>query len=330
MLDNVGVIHMNGRIYDSTIGRFMTADARADGAGTSQGWNRYTYVHNNPLTAFDPTGFASDDPTKTMPISDDCSQTGSRICGGGQTDMVDCFGSCGGNYHYADSQDNQAYEREQQAAALTQQAVNSLFAAYSHPNSGNFTSGSSGSGQYLLGNAIIYQGGSLTSMIGCEGCGSIGGIDAYWGGGFIQGVTDAQISAAYQYAYNFNWAQQTNPVEQFGIIVGSNGILTGQPRPGVSNNLIYDPSVIAGGRLYGPMFDVHLHPGSDPLSGQLSSPDVDLANTQIHGPVFIADGNGDFRVYAPGMPTLHDSQGQYAIGVVICVRCVPTRFGEGP
>jgi len=55
--DEVGVIHMNGRIYDPHLGRFMQADPFIDGATDSQGYNRYTYVRNNPLAYSDPTGF---------------------------------------------------------------------------------------------------------------------------------------------------------------------------------------------------------------------------------------------------------------------------------
>ena len=40
MLDRAGLIHMNGRVYDPAIGRFVSADARADGTASSQGWNR--------------------------------------------------------------------------------------------------------------------------------------------------------------------------------------------------------------------------------------------------------------------------------------------------
>ncbi len=55
--DEVGVIHMNGRIYDPKLGRFMQADPFIDGVTDSQGYNRYTYVRNNPLAYTDPTGF---------------------------------------------------------------------------------------------------------------------------------------------------------------------------------------------------------------------------------------------------------------------------------
>jgi len=59
MLDEVGVIHMNGRIYDPRLGRFMQADPIIDGVTDTQGYNRYSYVHNNPLNATDPSGFSS-------------------------------------------------------------------------------------------------------------------------------------------------------------------------------------------------------------------------------------------------------------------------------
>lgn len=56
-LDNVLLVHMNGRVYDPAIGRFMSADPYLDGADTTQGWNRYSYVHNNPLAYTDPSGY---------------------------------------------------------------------------------------------------------------------------------------------------------------------------------------------------------------------------------------------------------------------------------
>jgi RHS repeat-associated protein len=57
MLDNLYLVHMNGRVYDQIIGRFMSADPFIDGAGSTQGWNRYAYVQNSPLRFTDPSGF---------------------------------------------------------------------------------------------------------------------------------------------------------------------------------------------------------------------------------------------------------------------------------
>ncbi len=51
-----GMIHMNGRIYDPNLGRFMTADSHIQAAGYSQSYNRYSYILNNPLGGTDPSG----------------------------------------------------------------------------------------------------------------------------------------------------------------------------------------------------------------------------------------------------------------------------------
>ncbi|WHI49944.1 RHS repeat-associated core domain-containing protein [Microbulbifer sp. MLAF003] len=59
MLDEVGLIHMNGRVYDPTLARFVSADPLIDGVTSVQGYNRYAYVHNNPLTYTDPSGYSS-------------------------------------------------------------------------------------------------------------------------------------------------------------------------------------------------------------------------------------------------------------------------------
>ncbi|MEO8674725.1 MAG: Ig-like domain-containing protein [Casimicrobiaceae bacterium] len=63
MLDDVavggiGLVHMNGRIYDPFTGRFLSADPLVQDAYNIQSYNRYTYVLNNPLSFTDPTGFS--------------------------------------------------------------------------------------------------------------------------------------------------------------------------------------------------------------------------------------------------------------------------------
>ncbi|MCT2532883.1 hypothetical protein N2488_06760 [SAR92 clade bacterium H231] len=57
MLDEVGIIHMNGRIYDAKLGRFLQADPFVQFPYNTQGLNRYSYINNNPLNAIDPSGY---------------------------------------------------------------------------------------------------------------------------------------------------------------------------------------------------------------------------------------------------------------------------------
>lgn len=57
MIDGLGLIHMNGRIYDPALGRFLQADPYVPDPSDGQSFNRYAYVRNNPLNAVDPSGF---------------------------------------------------------------------------------------------------------------------------------------------------------------------------------------------------------------------------------------------------------------------------------
>jgi RHS repeat-associated protein len=57
----VGLVNMRGRIYDPALGRFLTPDPVVQGIAGSQGWNSYSYVHNNPLNFVDPSGFQAAD-----------------------------------------------------------------------------------------------------------------------------------------------------------------------------------------------------------------------------------------------------------------------------
>jgi len=51
---------MNGRIYDPTLGRFLSPDPLVQAPTYSQSWNRYSYVFNSPLSFSDPSGYQAE------------------------------------------------------------------------------------------------------------------------------------------------------------------------------------------------------------------------------------------------------------------------------
>ena len=56
-LDHLGIVHMNGRVYDPVLGRFLSPDPIVQAPYDTQGLNRYAYVRNNPMRYTDPSGF---------------------------------------------------------------------------------------------------------------------------------------------------------------------------------------------------------------------------------------------------------------------------------
>jgi RHS repeat-associated protein len=55
--DDLGLVNMNGRIYDPAQFRFITADPLVPNPMFSQDLNRYAFVGNSPLNYRDPSGF---------------------------------------------------------------------------------------------------------------------------------------------------------------------------------------------------------------------------------------------------------------------------------
>jgi RHS repeat-associated protein len=81
-LNEQELIHMNGRIYDYNVGRFLSVDPFLQFPENSQSANPYSYILNNPMSGVDPTGYAA------CKVEDGCklevkeikeSVTGSRI-----------------------------------------------------------------------------------------------------------------------------------------------------------------------------------------------------------------------------------------------------------
>jgi len=52
----IALIHMNGRMYDAKLGRFLSPDNFVHNPYNTQNFNRYGYVLNNPLMYSDPSG----------------------------------------------------------------------------------------------------------------------------------------------------------------------------------------------------------------------------------------------------------------------------------
>lgn len=57
MLGDMGLIHMNGRVQDAILGRFLSPDPNVPYPDNTQSYNRYSYVRNNPMSFIDPSGF---------------------------------------------------------------------------------------------------------------------------------------------------------------------------------------------------------------------------------------------------------------------------------
>lgn len=72
-MDDIGLVNLNGRIYDSSIGRFVQVDPIVSDIANLQAYDRYAYVNDNPLNATDPSGFdpstGGDDPGKANTLS---------------------------------------------------------------------------------------------------------------------------------------------------------------------------------------------------------------------------------------------------------------------
>lgn len=60
-MDEQKLIHMNGRVYDYNIGRFLSVDPFIQSPASTQSVNPYSYIMNNPLSGTDPTGYVSCD-----------------------------------------------------------------------------------------------------------------------------------------------------------------------------------------------------------------------------------------------------------------------------
>lgn len=90
---------MNGRVYDPTLGRFLSVDPVFQFPTNGQSLNPYSYVLNNPLSSTDPSGYSTCSPagngTNNGAACEQVSlnpMTGSHI--GGVNTGASCSGNC--------------------------------------------------------------------------------------------------------------------------------------------------------------------------------------------------------------------------------------------
>lgn len=82
-LDQHKLVHMGGRVYDPGLGRFLSADLFVQSPYSSQSFNRYSYVANNPLSNVDPTGYECDKITSNAGTVWETVRYTTDTCGGG-------------------------------------------------------------------------------------------------------------------------------------------------------------------------------------------------------------------------------------------------------
>ncbi|MET3109515.1 RHS repeat-associated protein, partial [Oxalobacteraceae bacterium GrIS 1.18] len=56
-ITSLELVHLNGRVYDPLVGKFLSPDPHVTDPVNGQSYNRYAYVLNNPMNLTDPTGF---------------------------------------------------------------------------------------------------------------------------------------------------------------------------------------------------------------------------------------------------------------------------------
>jgi RHS repeat-associated protein len=90
MLDGVGVVHMNGRVYDPQLGRFLSVDPVFQFPTNTQSLNPYTYALNTPLSLTDPSGLTVED---AQTEGAELAQMNAPENGGGSTTVTNSDGS---------------------------------------------------------------------------------------------------------------------------------------------------------------------------------------------------------------------------------------------
>ncbi len=203
-LDDVGFIHMNGRVYDPTLGRFISADPNIQYPNNTQGYNRYTYVNNNPLSLTDPSGFdfisnVIQDFANIFHRNSDVIDTGIKLYIGYQ------IGQAFGGSSVLGSSIGGAT-----TAALT---------------GGDVVQGAAFAAAFATIGLIDVGSDPLKWAVTITAHGVVGGIQSeVQGGSFNQGFWSAAVGKSVTLGMNFQWGKNESSPARFAVTVVSGGI----------------------------------------------------------------------------------------------------------
>ncbi len=82
-INEVGLINMNGRVYDPLLGLFISPDPFVQEPHNPSNYNRYSYVLNNPLKYTDPSGYKKTNRRCLTPMNTWIDVTYPGVGGGG-------------------------------------------------------------------------------------------------------------------------------------------------------------------------------------------------------------------------------------------------------
>lgn len=276
-MDELGLIHMNGRTYDPSIGRFMSADSHVQEPEDLQSYNRYSYVLNNPLLYTDPSGYFSFRRLfKTAAIAVAAYFTAgyasSLYAATAATSTAAATGAAAGTAAYG-----AAY------ASAYATAVSSTTAAVIGGAAGGFTAGFLGSGGSVEAGFRAAAGGAIGgALVGSGAFGRMmgGGVSGYLQTGQLGGFARGFAAGAIPQDLWFGDVFRKNAFGNVGVGIARDGIrgsfAAGSLR-GFGDGMIYGQSTNLAGHAIGYLLSGFAGPhfndgvfvyGRDYLSGQ--------------------------------------------------------------
>ncbi|SMF83195.1 FG-GAP-like repeat-containing protein [Pseudobacteriovorax antillogorgiicola] len=256
-LDTVGLIHMNGRVYDPIIARFTSADPIVQNPYFSQSLNRYSYVWNNPLNATDPSGFILD---KVLKATGDLADGISSFAKNPAKELVRLatYNYMGGNKSLRKNVDKASRWIKTNERTLTAIAVTAV--AFAVPATAVFAQSFWGSVALGAVNGYITSGGDLKATL-------IGAVS----GGIFNGIGTA-------FGDNLEFPQAVGKVLAHGVAGGlRSAALGGNFEDGFRSSAISQTFAVSG---------VYKHIPQDPFTQAAASSTVGGVTSELTGGSF--------------------------------------------